>query len=224
MRTAFFLTVALLEACGLAGSAQVVPFTAKGVNTAYKPDGSGSLKSEFVFAMRADGATVHLHEVTRPSGVKYRARNIINLSEALSIGISDNISAWMRNELKPIQTEPMERDRTACLAASDAEKAMIAGFEVLHMVKKFPESRSPDGRRFYFEFDDWQAPKLNCYPLKRTTANYNDGVRGSYNVSEILQVTIGEPDAEMFAIPAHYRLIPPRQFHSETMQWSEANK
>jgi hypothetical protein len=64
--------------------------------------------------------------------------------------------------------------------------------------------------------DEWRAPDLNCERLKWETRRLRpDGSLRARNTDEVISLTLGEPNPDLFSVPAEYTERPPAQALSE---------
>jgi hypothetical protein len=53
--------------------------------------------------------------------------------------------------------------------------------------------------------ESWVAPALNCFPLKVETVLSRNGNISAKNVYEVVSLSRGKPDPQLFAVPQQYR-------------------
>jgi hypothetical protein len=186
--------VGILLLAGSSIAQSVTPFSLSEVSRQF--DQAGALKSEsrFFFAVNRDGSIVSLDLDPSAGG----ARQILDAvhSRQIVINPKSRSASIMRY---PISLQSPEACEQRFLGFRDAaisvEKSAgsIQGVAVARVSVRWPNGSS---------MDVFMAPSLGCQMLK--TVNHSNGHALETRIVEDLR--IGDPENELFEIPAGYRL------------------
>ena len=182
-------------------------FTATRVDTYYRPDGTLADKNDATYASRGDGTSV-LQTTHQREGQTVTSKGIsdLNADALTSKRVRHDKATVTVGQIHPETARQMRAAWTQCASGQYAGKDIILGFDVVRIIKDFPPGVTESGDTHHFSFDEWQAPALGCYPLKKVNTKYRNGVAGAHSVFEVTSVTMGQPDPSLFEIPPGYTI------------------
>jgi hypothetical protein len=182
------------EAHHSAGSV-VTPFHLTAQELSYAADSAVQPhRTTYVVARRSDGSNSISFSVESPKGEKGFVTEIFDHSSLKyksiepfthSVTTDNHTAAEMASELT--DKHGCSPEELAIVTASTSSATML-GYTV------FPIAESNGDMK-------WVAPALGCYPLKQTEEM---SPRGSRNEITVTSVEEGEPDPDLFAVPANY--------------------
>jgi hypothetical protein len=174
-----------------------IPYTVTLRETMYGPDGTVTPVGEFIQAVRSDGATVWRFGRTG-------SQRILNFSSGVQVDTNDldktKTSITRRNQSNSLLRDPNSK----CLNSITGKpiafppetllgEETIAGYRTVKLARGIVTA--------------WHALDYGCAPVKE---------RWEFNTREITEkelvaLVAGEPDATLFAVPAHYREVTPSE-------------
>jgi hypothetical protein len=176
-------------------------FTAMSYDTVLDRSGNEVRKEQRLVAVRRDGSRVNVRYLRAPDERGLAAqKHILDLPRAEEVSSDELTESVTTLPLRKTAVEYYQR-LPECTIQDAAERSTMLGYEVVRVVRQ----PGTPGDNMIVRWDDWVAPALNCFPLKRTV------LRGRAeadlyisNVSEVYQVKVGEPEASLFERPAGY--------------------
>ena len=187
-------------------------FTARTLTIYSNPDGSEVMRESGVEAYKSDGSWAinlqrHVQIPGRPAE-SHEIRKILDLPARRNVRIvpfaeSMSTVALSDEEAQHLNTRHARHD---CLSTAEHQSIelspspeTILGYKA---VKKIETPPTPiDGRLTRFE--DWVAPELNCYLLRSANIDVTDPTAPVMRTQlEVVEIIPGEPDGDMFDIPA----------------------
>ena len=180
-------------------------FTATRADKYYRSDRTLGAKIDTTYATRGDGAfallTTHQRE-----GQTVTTKAIVDLNAQTGKNVRDDRATVTVSQIHPETARQMRAAWTQCASGQYADKDTIVGFDVVRIRKDFPRAVTPSGDTRYMSFDEWQAPALGCYALRKVDTWYTNGVAGPKSVFEVTSVTMGQPDPSLFEVPPGYTI------------------
>ncbi len=162
-----------------------------------------------VFASRADGSSVDLRLMG--DGKMAGNKAIFDLTRGQRVVVDPLSESTTTYALAPPEISRLRLNASSCVGIGGSERGEILGVEVVKIERRPP----PSGNGNREEIEEWLAPSLNCYPLRRTATLYNSGRRLAVTTQEATSITLGEPDEELFAVPAGYAERTPSEVYAE---------
>ena len=199
--TAATATVSFLAVRRTLSAQSRVAFSATATHSIYKRSGEAALKEELVQATRSDGSTASVRRIIVPAiyGATEQKR-IVDLSRAEEVSVDGFTDSLLTYPLPRVGVEYLRRKPSSCTTDDAAQRVSMLGYEVVRAVRDLPA-----GEKYLERIEEWRAPALDCFPLKSTT------VRGPSeadlyvsSVTEVSQVTVGEPAPSFFETPPGY--------------------
>ncbi len=166
-----------------------------------KSDYKGERSSESTLAVRADGSQVEAKVIRSYDGETYTRRTIMDLIEGKKTVIDPITESKTTYVLSDLAVLSKRMPASGC--TNFTPDGSLHGYAVVRLSTPTPV---PHGSQ---RVDAWYAPKLGCVLLKQQfVKTREDGSSVGTVVKEAVQITIGEPPAELFAIP-NYQERPP---------------
>jgi hypothetical protein len=200
-------------------------FTAVIKTTAFDPNGGEHASEIVVYANRSDGSRAEWTQKFKPpnTGKPYAEnRSVLDLVGLRDVGIDPFTESVSSSPIEPsrVLKYRMKPDSTCALPIAEGNRLVIdpppvwlQGRPTVHVSGK---TSLRDGSTLTVE--EWRAPELECFPIKQTAIRLatKDGMTYSSRIEkEVTQVTIGDPDPALFAIPAQYTERSPSEIMAE---------
>jgi hypothetical protein len=158
----FVVTVAIqATSARSAQPAKMSAFTITGVTRMAGSSGE-EMSIPTVLASRADGSSVDLRLMG--DGKMAGNKAIIDLSRGQRVAVDPVSESKTTYALAPPEISRLRLNASSCLEQTGSERGEILGVEVVKVVQRPPASGN--GNRE--EIEQWLAPALNCYPLRKT--------------------------------------------------------
>jgi hypothetical protein len=127
--------------------------------------------------------------------------------------------------LKAKTTYSISPKEAAKIAPVTSCSGSPAGVMLGHDVVKAMETRpGPQGSGVdRIEFIKWSAPDLDCVPLRMETTVFRNGQPSEHVAQTYISVVEGEPDKELFDVPADYQEEAPTKVMAEAEEMFPAN-
>jgi hypothetical protein len=174
-------------------------FTLEWLDTRFQ-DGELINSSSDTFATRGDGSTVLVHSYRHADGTKVELRQITDIAtsrQILTHSLAESVSTM---RLEQNAAAAMATNSPNCGQPFTAPTKKVLGYKVVRVAINIAEQGMPS-------IDRWVAPALRCAILRSTVTR--DG-KAIY-VRQAKRISIGEPDASLFAIPSHFKEMSPQQ-------------
>lgn len=187
-----------------------ISFTRVEVEKIMGPSDVPISERRMVKAVRSDGA---LAETTLSPDGHYQGRNVTLPNERKTVSVDD--------ALKSVTTTYMTEETAARLrryygdARCTNSRMSYIGEETIlgYRTYKYAFTQSSsDGETFVAVH--WFAPDLECIALKETL-NWNSNGQTGKTLHDITNVTVADPDTNLFDIPADYTEMSPLQVASK---------
>jgi len=185
-----------------AQAAQRPPFIAQMIETYSRADGP-PLRMSATHASRADGSFARARTVS-VKGREKRYRLIMDLSTSTQIAVSESAQSATLSEIRPGTRNAMREASVRCNDAIYPERAIMFGLGVVHVKTDLPTGTTNTGDTVYMTHDDWQAPELGCFSLKRVTTFYKNSAATGTTIEEAVAITLGAPPPDLFEVPEGY--------------------
>ena len=181
------------------------PFTAHKITRMFDSDGIQKLTTIHTYAVRSDGSFVSLNQMSGSKVVGVKV--ILDTSSKKRVAVDPLTESITTHPISIGHLRLFTSRANSCTEAeaTEAESGQFLGYHVQKEVKESEVSRT----------ERWVAPALNCYPLKKTFTVIQNGVAGPHNESEIVAVIEGEPDPQLFEVPANFVERSPSEVLSE---------
>lgn len=179
------------------------PFTATASVRTGLADGNVTEMSE-MHGLRADGSTVQARTAVLADGRAYTIRLIKDVSARRRITVDEATRSITTTPLGKETLSRMKSPAASC-SAPGLTRANLHGFEV------FARADEDAGCRGCGTGVQWEAPELNCFPLRRQRTNG----KGWLYLWEVTSVVRGEPPPSLFLIPEGYVERSPGQVFAE---------
>jgi len=88
----------------------------------------------------------------------------------------------------------------------------ILNYSVLRLSEELRDAKTGTVRRF----DTYVAPDLDCFVLKRIGTTTTPSGQSATTTTEVSNIVIGEPNAELFTVPANYTERSPSAIFAES--------
>ena len=150
-------------------------------HVAYRKDGSSVVA---MYGTVVDGTPSELRQITDLSVPGFRSTNSVTKS-VTTMPFSD---ARLESERRKVQSCSKPK--------GDAVWTEMSGFDVVYQVR---ESRDMGNGQMFPGFERWLAPELGCAVLKEILVLHGTNI------------TLGDPDPALFAVPADYVESSPAQ-------------
>jgi hypothetical protein len=206
--TLSILVVATAAVCVLgtvtviAQSTVPVAFSAELVSTLYKyPSGEFGLSKKETYIRASNGNYAKISRDTlNKDGEEYNVRGVWNVVARLAFTVDERTRSVSSVPYSDAAINANKQSRS-CGYNLPAESMYLLSHEVFKSTGTVISFSG--GEKRYDE--DWIAPDLGCYSLKRVTFRQKPGqpLIGA-TVTEVTRVTIGEPDPSLFDVPAGY--------------------
>lgn len=189
-----------------------VAFTASALHSVYKRSGEVVLTDELVLATRSDGSTARVRRVAAPGNRGVAAqKTIVDLAHAEKVytdGLTDSRTSY---PVPKVGVEQLSRKPFTCASDASAARDRMLGYEVVRVVQDLQSGGDMLVRR-----EEWRAAALDCFPLKSTTfRGRTEADMYTSSITEVSQVTVGEPAPSLFETPAAYVERSPSQRRQE---------
>ncbi len=196
-----------------------MPFTAEFTESSTSLLTGKSFTRSKYWAIRQDGATSY-GTVGEYNGM----RKIVNLPERKEVSLSDRLKLKstqdfsylqkrlrMRNKLDSMCRPPASRPEGAYSLIGEE---VIGGFHAYHY--QAPIEMRRDGTSF--EDNYWLSPQLNCFELQHI-AYWRDSSGATTDIFEkkTSRVTLGDPQSDLFDVPADYREVKPSELQRSVL-------
>lgn len=227
------LTLALVLACGMlsgvalnwrAWAQELSPlaaYTASAVETHVNADGTERSRRVRLIARRADGSrAVHERRYYKSKdglAREHPVNHIWNVQTRQRVSVYPLVEAKVSAQLgeEALATLASKPD-LACASVGrdwvledDSTDQTLAGQRVIVRQRQL---RTSDGLHVGPVEREWVAPELDCLVMRRITRRDDDeGKLSGETRMEITQVTLGEPDADMFAVSSDFHEMSPSQ-------------
>jgi outer membrane lipoprotein-sorting protein len=188
------------------GTKQYRPFTAKYIRTYLSERGRMKTFSG-TFYRRADGAFSDISE-TEAGGTPGKSRDILipaDRSFTLADSFTGTSTTTLLLEERRFQNL-MDRESGTCDILKDESVKRLGESELLGL--KVIEVEEPFGRSTVFR--KTIAPELWCFALQKLDIDHG-AVR---TITQVTQITFGEPDPEAFRPPADYTEVSPMELNA----------
>jgi hypothetical protein len=175
--------------------------------TSFKKTGAPGLTEDRTFARRSDGSTVNARHIKGPGSMgMITQRDIIDLFLAKEIAVDQTTESITSEPLTPQFVSAYLKPPNCGSAGPET----LLGYGVVRDTKDY------DNPGKFMRRESWRAPSLGCVPLKETVWIGPDAANLRVaSTREALTVTLGEPPAELFAIPSNYVELSPSQRSAE---------
>ncbi|HEX6879046.1 MAG TPA: hypothetical protein VF135_01675 [Terriglobales bacterium] len=164
-----------------------------------------------IIARRQDGSTVRVRNVSKPdnSGVAEQ-RYVIDLDRREQISI-DGLTGSLTTIPLSYAVAEARKKRRMCNATGDSlVRDTILGYDVVRSVQNHGATGA------FVRYEEWLAPALDCFSLKTAIFHgTSDSDMHIANLREAMQVTVGEPASDLFALPSAYVERSPLQRRAE---------
>lgn len=194
-----------------AQSGNRVAFTATMTEDFYRyPGGEFVTSKQSTDAYSANGSRVRLQALVAPSGTSVEKKTIIDVLSQKRIvvdGLTESLTTYnlRKDDIIALQSKP-----TSCGEAPSAERSSILGYEVVKVIRDWSPPSEAINR-----IESWKALALDCYPLKEIFYHGQPGSTVVTNIRQVTAVSIGEPNLDLFAVPAGYVERPPTAVYRE---------
>jgi hypothetical protein len=179
------------------------PFTATVSVRTGSADGKVTEMSE-MHGLRADGSTVQARTAVFADGKAYTIRVIKDVSAKRRITIDEATRSITTTPLGKETLSRMKSPATNC-SAPGLTRANLHGFDV------FARADEDEGCQGCGSGVQWEAPELNCFPIRRQRTNG----KGWFYLREVTSVVRSEPAPSLFLIPEGYVERSPGQVFAE---------
>ena len=172
------------------------------------PEGATVTSRKSLLAVRADGSRADLFLETnqKPDG----KRKVTLLNERRQVMVDPSTES---NTTYPLTAYSVQKQsqRPACEPAAALEKGTILGYTVYRF------SREDDYKQSLVKWDEWLAPDLNCMALRSISEGIiaASGKPLGRQTVEVTRIVLGDPSAELFAIPPTYTERSPSEVFRE---------
>lgn len=188
-----------------------VPHTATVVTRFY--DNAGTVNATIVSlrARRGDGSLAKVRELVRNevSGVKL----IVDTVAGQRVAVDPLTQSRTTYHLTPKAIYEHEDFRLGACQNAGEEVQEIGGLEARKFRQEISHGNPRTGSGWTTVVERWLAPALNCEPVRVDSRMVSpDGTVGGRTVDEVISVTMGEPNANLFAVPEY-----PEKSPSEVM-------
>jgi hypothetical protein len=172
--------------------------------------------------VRSDGSSVHAYLAQGSDEVEHRT--VLRAPEKQELVINDDVASvstyYLSDSGVSARTAP-PWDPTcythpqSSSAFSVLGERQYLGFTVVAVLNDTPTAR----------VETWEAPALNCFALKRLYEwRKSDGLVHGRTDAVVTGVTLGEPPAQLFALPPEYDELPPSRVIARVEQKTRDGK
>ena len=195
-------------------------FTARTLTIYNNPDGSEVGRESGVEAYRSDGSWAsnlhrHLQIPGRPAE-SHEVRYILDLPARRRVTIVPFAESKSTMALPDEWGRPLST-RHDCLSTTEHQSIELSpspGTILGYRVVKKIDTRPIDGALSRYE--EWVAPGLNCYQLRAVDIDVTDPTAPVIRTQrEVVEIIPGEPDGDLFDIPAGLTERPPEDVERE---------
>ncbi len=159
-----------------------------------------------VLANRVDGSRVRMRLTVdnHPDGMK----TVVDLAKGFRIAVDPVSQSITTYKLAGSEMQMLSATPT-CSATNATAQTTMLGYSVLldHEQHTFGPMSVKE--------DKWLAPSLGCLVMKRSYQMFNNGALTGSTVEEVIAVTVGTPDPELFQIPSDYTERTPSEAMAE---------
>ena len=182
-------------------------FTARTLTIYNNPDGSEVVRESGVEAYRSDGSWASNFQ--RRVQIPGRPAESHEVRYILDLPARRRVTIFPFAESKSTMALPDEwarhfSTRHDCLGTTERQSIELSpspGTILGYRVVKKIETRPIDGELMRFEL--WVAPELNCYQLRSIDRDVTDPTAPVIRTQlEVVEIIPGEPDGDLFDIPA----------------------
>ncbi len=216
-RLMFLLNAAVIAVLCYFGARQLRPqatklrshtaFTVRMHSTARTASSTSVLTRDYLHAYRKDGSTVTANIVLLPDNswsVLIRTVHDVAALQTATIDHENHAKSTERIAAFAYRFAQTPRP-SSCVAVQNARQmgtGSIAGFDVIKFLTEDTRVRA----------EHWQAVALDCFPLyNRYEFKDQSGAVKETTEETSISVTTGEPDPELFVVPADYDEVPPSE-------------
>ena len=197
-----------------------VPFTITQAHITYSPSGNWpALRREIVLAVRGNGSFSQRTKNLSPAGTaRSDRREVYNVAAGTITAVDpltqSKTTAFLPESSKDSLATPIDTtcgDRLRSGSTIERNGGILLGYKV---VRTTENSHLPDGGTATTVA--LRAPELNCFPLREEVTFVAPDGTITVNLREVQSVVTGEPDPELFDVPASYTERSPSDVVSET--------
>jgi hypothetical protein len=184
------------------------------VEKQFDQDGKVVREMRSTHAIRSDGSSVEVHTdmlLAEPDGTPRELRMILDLSKPARITVHSPMKAVTTLPLDQRQADSERRQRQSCDGGATAIKSARMGYEVF---SQRPTRDVPNLPSRFPDVEVWVAPALACVRLEETMRRDGKVVM----IRQAENIRLGDPDPELFVVPADYTEISPAQFLAPRVQ------
>ncbi len=187
-------------------SSQFTPFTASVLVIRQGGDGVEQFRETQTFARRRDGSTVEVRETV--NGQPFGNKVIIDWAAKKRVVVDPATESKTSYDLaQPVY----QNSKPAPNCGASPLSGRVLGLDVARVAG----SHSVGGLDRLIARDEWQAPALNCYPLRSVETNRAAEGSGETVTTEVVSIALGDPKPDLFAIPDAFVERSPSQVFAE---------
>lgn len=194
-------------------------FAAERVERGYQyPSGKFVAAMRFTFGMKSDGSYAQTRMVTSPDGRAVEVKFVVDVPLRRRIAVDHITNSITTTYLPAHYADFLGNPDSSCSTSPVADPPLLLGYEVRRVVEK---NLRPGGE--VHQQERWLAPALGCMALreKRWMAKYGGPLVLVFD-KEVTSLTLGEPPAALFEIPAGLVERSPQAVLNEFQRLSES--
>ncbi len=157
----------------------------------------GEKQSSTLYVVRSDGSRMEPRVIQARDGKLYEQRTIQDAASGRRVvieGVTQSLTTYQLNERETAALRVAHRD---CQGNQSKEEERILGYRTTRSLIRLGETPLASS------IERWVAPELDCAVLKeRFTKRDHAGQIVATQEKWVTEIRLGEPAAELFAIPA----------------------
>jgi hypothetical protein len=167
---------------------------------------AGVLEERVIEAIRSDGSTVKITQHRRADGTLMEIRDIVDLTEGRKVVVASSTQSTTTYTYTDEEIRHMRSRQFSCHGQATTDDIM--GFSVVEVTT---DRIGAPGT--YYRDVARHAPDLGCIVLDGQLIQLEpDGSERIVKQTQVVRLSLGDPDPAYFSVPANYRELTPAEF------------